>query len=78
MTIVKQIPPGTQDLSEIPELTSAAVLAARENAAAGCLIDRVYRDHPLIISFAFREVKSLQSFDFFGRTKKLEKLQCAV
>jgi pimeloyl-ACP methyl ester carboxylesterase len=73
MTIIKQIQLGAHDLSEIPELTSAAVEAAIANAAAGCLIDRVYRGHPLIISFAFRDEKSLPRFDFFGRTKKLEK-----
>jgi pimeloyl-ACP methyl ester carboxylesterase len=73
MSIVKQILSGAQGLSEVPELTSAAVEAARVHAAVGCLIDRVYRGHPLIISFAFRESSFLQRFDFFGRCKKLEK-----
>ena len=73
MTIVKQNFSGTTDLTEIPELTFDAVETARWNPAAGCLIDRVYRGVPLIISFAFREEERLQRFDFFGRTKKLEK-----
>jgi hypothetical protein len=72
MTIVKQIALGAEDLSEIPELTFDAVGAARWNAAAGCLIDRLYPGKPLLICFAYRELQNLQGFDFFGRSKKLE------
>ena len=70
MRIVSQILEGAHDLSGIPELTFEAVEAARSNPAAGCLIDRVYPGHPLIISFAFRELQHLKGFDFFGRTKE--------
>jgi hypothetical protein len=39
----------------------------------GCLIDRVYPGQPLILSFGFVDWHNPPRFDFFGRTKKLEK-----
>ncbi|MDY6786199.1 MAG: cupin-like domain-containing protein [Cyanobacteriota bacterium] len=41
---------------------------------AGYLIDAIYRDEPLVISFGFVSWDTPASFDFYGRTKKLEKL----
>lgn len=75
MTILRTFSPSTEGLSELPELTTAAVEAARWNPGAGCLIDRAYPDLPLVISFGFREFQNLPAFDFFKRTKKLEKLR---
>jgi hypothetical protein len=62
-----------EDLSDIPELTNVALEFARWNPEVGCLIDRVYSGHPLILSFGFVDWHNPPNFDFFGRTKKLEK-----
>jgi pimeloyl-ACP methyl ester carboxylesterase len=69
---VPRIPLAAEGLSDVPELTNAAVEAARWNPEAGCLIDRVYPGRPLVIGFAFADWQQLPAFDFFGRTKKLE------
>jgi hypothetical protein len=62
-------------LVDVPELTTEAVEAARWNPRAGCLIDRVEPGRPLVLSFGFVDWKEPPRFDFFGRTKKLEKRQ---
>ena len=62
-----------EDLSDIPELTNLALEFARWNPGVGCLIDRVYPGRPLILSFGFVNWNEPPLFDFFGRTKKLEK-----
>jgi len=54
-------------------LTVEAIEAARWNPGVGCLVDRVHRDSPLIIAFGFCQFPYVASFDFFNRTKKLEK-----
>jgi pimeloyl-ACP methyl ester carboxylesterase len=74
LAISQQYPLGDEGLSAIPELTTEAVEAARWNPAVGCLVDRVYPGHPLILSFGYRQEQYLPAFDFFGRTKKLENL----
>jgi hypothetical protein len=61
------------DLSVLPELTNLALEFARWNPEVGCLIDRAHPDFPLILSFAFVDWNDPPRFDFFGRTKKLEK-----
>jgi pimeloyl-ACP methyl ester carboxylesterase len=61
------------DLSGVPELTNEALEFARWNPEVGCLIDRVYPGRPLIVCFSFVDWHNLPIFDFFGRTKKLEK-----
>jgi hypothetical protein len=61
-----------EELSEVPELTTAAVDAARWNPQVGCLIDRVYPGHPLVVSFGCLDWRQLPRFEFYGRTKKLE------
>jgi hypothetical protein len=63
--------PGTA-LTDVPELTNAALEFAYWNPSIGCLIDRVHPCRPLIISFGFADWMTLPPFDFFGRIKKLE------
>lgn len=73
MATVQEFTASPEELAKIPELTNEAIEAAQLNPEAGCLIDRVYPGEPLVVCFSFREVKFLRPFDFFGRTKKLEK-----
>lgn len=69
---MQRIALGAEGLSGVPELTNAALDAARSNKDVGCLIDRVIPGRPLIISFGFVDWTNPPIFDFFGRTKKLE------
>jgi pimeloyl-ACP methyl ester carboxylesterase len=59
--------------SELPALTNAAVESARWNPEVGCLIDTIYPGRPLLVTFGFLGGTHLPLFDFFGRSKKLEK-----
>jgi pimeloyl-ACP methyl ester carboxylesterase len=68
-----RISAAAPQLVDVPELTNAALDSAREDPEIGCLIDRVYPGRPLIISFGFNDWQRMPNFDFFGRTKKLEK-----
>ena len=63
---------GVKGIADVPTLTNDALEFARWNPEVGCLIDRVYPDRPLIVSFGFVEWDRLPIFDFFGRTKKVE------
>ena len=40
--------PNVEDLSDVPRLTEAALVAARWNPEVGCLIDRVRPGRPLV------------------------------
>src|SRR5262249_48814752 len=59
-------------LSEVAELTNAALESARWNPKIGCLIDRYYPGQPVVISFAFADWHELPAFDFFAVTKRVE------
>lgn len=45
-----------------------------ENTDAAYLVDQIFKDEILIISFAFVAWHNLPQFDFYGRTKKLANL----
>jgi hypothetical protein len=62
----------TEDLSDVPRLTEAALESARWNPEVGCLIDRVRPGRPLVITFGFFDWQQLPVFDFFGATRRLE------
>jgi pimeloyl-ACP methyl ester carboxylesterase len=51
-------------------LTNAIV----ENSMAACLVDQIFAGETLVISFGFVAWDQPPRFDFYGRTKKLEKL----
>lgn len=68
-----RIPLDAESLSDLPELTAAALEAARPNPQVGCLIDRVYPGRPLLISFGYLDWHQLPGFDFFGWMKKVER-----
>jgi hypothetical protein len=71
--LMQRITIGVEGLSGVPELSNDALEAASNHPAVGCLIDRVYPGHPLILSFGFlADEGRAPIFDFFGRTKKLE------
>jgi hypothetical protein len=69
MTILGRLSPGDDGLSDIPELTIAAVEAARWNPGVGCLIDRVYPGLPLVLAFGYARYDTLPNFDFFSRRR---------
>jgi hypothetical protein len=70
---MERISAAAPKLEDVPELTGAALDTARAHPEIGCLIDRVYPGCPLVISFGFNDWQGMPNFDFFGRTKKLEK-----
>jgi hypothetical protein len=76
MTILGRLSPDDDGLSDIPELTIAAVEAARWNPGVGCLIDRVYPGLPLVLAFGYARYDALPHFDFFKPMKKLEDRLC--
>jgi hypothetical protein len=45
-----------------------------ETSNSGYLVDAIYHDEPLIISFGFVSWDTPANFDFYGRTKKLERI----
>ncbi len=59
-------------LSDVVELTNAAVETARWNPKIGCLIDRCFPGQPMFISFAFADWHHLPAFAFFASLKRLE------
>jgi hypothetical protein len=56
------------DSNNFSTLTNTIV----ETTEAEYLVDRIYQNEPLIISFGFVAWDRLPQFDFYGRTKKLE------
>jgi Cupin-like domain len=52
-----------------PALTYEGV---KNNLTDGYLVDEIFKDELLIISFGFVAWEGVPSFDFYGRTKKLE------
>ena len=72
VTEMQRLSLGVKGIADAPALTNDALEFARWNPEVGCLIDRVHPGRPLIISFGFVDWEQLPTFDFFGRTKKLE------
>lgn len=67
-----RIPVAYPQLEDIPELTEAALEAARWNPEAGCLIDRVHPGRPLVVGFSTEDWHHPPVFEFFDSTRRLE------